>query len=197
MRKSILNKGDKYGKLTVIRFSYRNKRSRQFWLFKCDCGKEKVIDVQSIKRGDTKSCGCISTGKKTRHGMCRTRTYISWQMMKGRCLNKNYTEYKRYGARGIKVCDRWMKFENFYKDMGKRPKGKTLDRKDNNKGYYKDNCKWSTPKEQSNNQRTNCLLTHKGKTQNITQWAEELDINRGTLYSRLRNGWSVEKVLFK
>ncbi len=136
------------------------------------------------------------TGKflKT-HGMYGTQIYKSWSSMKSRCLNKNNKDHKDYGGRGITVCDSWLIFENFYADMGDRPQGKTLDRKNNDKGYCKSNCKWSTPKEQSNNMRKNCFLTYQNKTLSIRQWSEKLDIKYETIKSRLRYGWSVEEAL--
>lgn len=115
--------------------------------------------------------------------------------MKQRCLNKNREGYKKWGGRGITVCKRWMKFENFYKDMGERPEGMTIDRIDNSKGYHKSNCKWATPKEQSNNTRKNVFITYNGKTQTIAQWSEELGISYHTIYARLRKGWEIERVL--
>ncbi len=91
---------------------------------------------------------------KTTHGMHKTKTYSSWVSMKSRCLNKNNSGYKKYGGAGITVCDKWMTFEGFLSDMGKRPEGKTLDREDGKKGYSKDNCRWATYSEQNYNRRT-------------------------------------------
>ena len=195
--KEILKKGDKFGRLTAIKFVKRSKQGSQFWLFKCDCGNEKVILVNNVKRKLVKSCGCYKKEKLTKHGMVETRTYKSWEAMKTRCLDKNAPNYKNYGGRGITVCDKWMKFENFYTDMGKRPEEKSLDRIENNKGYYKKNCKWSTQKEQNNNKRNNILITFNGKTQNMKQWAEELNISYETLINRAKKGWDTETIFFK
>jgi len=133
-----------------------------------------------------------------KHGMVGTRTYKSWERMKERCSNPNHQHYKQYGERGIKVCSEWLGengFENFYKDIGNRPENKTLDRIDNNGNYCKDNCKWSTHKEQCNNTRTNRLITYKGKTKTMRQWEEGLNVKRGTLWARLNKGWSIKKSL--
>lgn len=155
-RKAIIKVGDKFSKLTAIKFNYK-RNGHQYWLFKCDCGKEKILRVGSVKNGSIKSCGCLRKKlmlKKFRtHGMCTTKIYEIWSSMKKRCLNKNNEHYKDYGGRGITICDKWLKFENFFKDMGEVPKGLTLDRKNNNKGYYKNNCRWANWKQQANNRR--------------------------------------------
>ena len=150
-------KGDKYNKLTAIEFDHRNKHGSQCWLFICDCGNIKVIRMDNVKNGGTKSCGCSKKNNKNglMHGMFGTPIYYSWTSMKQRCLNSNHQAYKHYGGRGIKICKRWINsFENFFADMGERPKGKTLDRFPNNDGNYEPkNCRWATPKQQRLNQR--------------------------------------------
>ena len=145
MLKPIIKKGDEFNRLTAIKFNHRNKRSNQYWLFKCCCGKEKVICVDAVKRGITKSCGCLKkeTTAKTKHGMRKTRVYYSWFCMKARCLNPNSPNYKNYGGRGITICKEWLEFRNFFRDMGERPQDRTLDRIDNDGNYCKENCKWS------------------------------------------------------
>lgn len=132
---------------------------------------------------------------KIKHGMYGTKIYSRWDAMKARCLNKNSKFFKHYGGRGITICKEWLKFENFYKDMGNCPQGKSLDRIDNNGNYYKENCRWATQEEQCNNMRKNHLLTYKNKTQTIAQWSRELGIGYSTIWSRIKYGWEVEKAL--
>lgn len=189
--KQIIKKGDKYNKLTAIKFSHKDKKSCQFWLFRCDCGNEKVIWVNNVKRGNTKACGCLYKI----HGKTKTETFKSWGDLRQRCLNKNDINYKNYGGRGITVCEEWLNFENFYKDMGDRPEGKSIDRINNDGNYCKENCRWATPKEQSNNRRSNHFITYKNKTQTISQWSEELRIKCGYISTRLHRGWSVKRAL--
>lgn len=130
---------------------------------------------------------------KIDHPLTGTPTFITWFSMKGRCLNPNNPGFKNYGGRGIKVCKRWLDFGNFCTDMGARPEGMTLDRKNNDKNYNKSNCKWSTIEEQNNNKRDTRLYEYKGKTFSIARWSRELGINAYTLYSRLDKGMSFEE----
>jgi hypothetical protein len=147
--------GFRSGKLVAM--SVTDKRTSTgcaIWLCKCDCGNSCEIRGEYIKRGHTKSCGCINKP----HGMTDTKTWISWKEMIRRCYNKNNDRYSSYGGRGIIVCERWLaSFVAFYDDMGERPEGKTLDRKDNNGNYEPANCKWSTASEQQQNTRKNKL----------------------------------------
>ena len=116
--------------------------------------------------------------------------------MAKRCNNPKDKRYKNYGGRGIKVCDRWHKFENFYADMGDKPMGMSIDRINNNGNYAPENCRWATPFEQANNTVKNRKIIFKGKTLTVAQWSRELGIKRTTLSGRLNNyGWSTEKAL--
>jgi len=116
----------------------------------------------------------------------KTPTYYSWSNMKTRCYNPNRASFVYYGARGITVCNRWLTFKNFYEDMGEKPEGTTIERINNDKGYSPENCKWASPKEQGRNTRHTKRITYGEKTQCIAAWAEELGINRYTLYTRLK-----------
>lgn len=130
------------------------------------------------------------------HGMRNTPEYQIWFDMKRRCNDPRIKRYKDYGGRGISVCDSWMTFSNFIKDMGKRPSEKhSLDRIDNNKNYSPDNCRWATTKEQALNSRRNVFLTHNGISLTIYEWAEKLGLKYTTLYSRYKRGWSTERIL--
>lgn len=104
---------------------------------------------------------------------------------------KHRPQYKDYGGRGITVCDRWREFVNFYADMGDPPAGLTLERKDNDGNYCPENCVWATRKQQYRNQRSNIRVTYKGETRVLSEWAEKLGINYGTVYHRIKNGWEV------
>lgn len=149
--------GQKVGRLLVIEYS-ASSDGRKAWICDCDCGNRVEVRGVNLRLGKTRSCGCLksermSDGIGKTHGMYGSRVNKSWSSMIERCTNEKNVSYKDYGGRGIKVCERWLSFENFYKDMGDRPPGMSLDRIDNKKGYEPGNCKWSTPKEQQNNRR--------------------------------------------
>jgi hypothetical protein len=150
--------GQRFGRLVVVELSEArtNSGSRKY-LCVCDCGIEKLFSAADLRRGDSKSCGCLKRerqveGSRT-HGSSRTPTYVTWTAMRRRCYNPNYGGFQYYGGRGIKVCERWQNFENFLQDMGERPVGMTIDRKNVNGHYDPANCHWATPIEQSRNRR--------------------------------------------
>lgn len=178
-KKAIEMSGVKSGKLLVIR-KVESRNRQAMWECICDCGNTFVTAGGAIRSGATTSCGCVGDNVLTKHGMYKTNTYSSWRHMKQRCGNKNFHQFNDYGGRGITYCERWKCFEKFYTDMGDCPKGFTLDRIDVNKGYYKENCKWSSRQEQSARQR----LSKRNKsgrsgvyqTQN-GKWQAEIRVN--------------------
>ena len=125
------------------------------------------------------------------------RIYHIWNGMIGRCTHPSYPSYERYGAKGISVCQEWMTFENFEKWALKNGYEKTLslDRLDNEKDYSPDNCRWSTFKEQENNRSNNRKLVYRGQEKTVSEWAEALGVNVATLFTRLKRGWSTERLL--
>jgi len=195
----------KFGKLIVIGFAER-KNKLTCWYCKCDCGKIIKAYTNDLTTGDTTSCGYFKKEalriRRTTHAHSidrknrgPSRTYITWQAMLNRCYNSNNKSFDYYGGRGIKVCERWKKFENFLEDMGERPTGLSLDRTDNEDDYYKENCQYADKITQCNNRRSNHLLNYKDKIQNITQWSKELNIGANVIRKRLRDGWSIERAL--
>ena len=151
--KSKIKIGDKFNRLTIIEEAGYNKRNRPLWKCKCSCGVVKIILGNALQTGNTKSCGCLSLESKTKHGMFNSVEYTTWKDMVKRCNKPSCSIYEYYGGRGITVCTQWLKFENFFKDMGIKPEGLTLERIDNDKGYYKGNCCWASMLEQSKNKR--------------------------------------------
>lgn len=186
--------------LTPVKPTGKNKYGI-LYLFKCVCGKTKVANLYQFNCGDLTHCGCKLSEYRSRatrtHGLSGTKIHKTWKHIKDRCLNSKCKSYPNYGGRGITMCERWMVFENFLKDMGQPPSVKhSLDRKDNSKGYCKANCRWATNREQTNNARSNVRISFNGRTQNISQWADELGIKYATLYGRIKTfKWSIEKAL--
>lgn len=197
--------GLRFNRLLVIGFAGKNNDSRLIWYCKCQCGKIGVYQGKYLSSGHTKSCGCFNkeqTSKASKtHGHATpgnpSQIYTIWGGIIARCTCPTNSSYERYGARGITVCERWSKFENFLEDMGERPgKGYSIERIENDKGYYEENCRWATRKEQMNNTRRNRILTFNGRKMNITQWSEELKIPMKTIYSRIMQyKWPVHRAL--
>ena len=135
--------------------------------------------------------------KNTKHGKCKTKEYRCWEDILRRCRNKNSPNFHRYGGRGISVCIKWLEsFEEFFRDVGPAPtKFHTIDRMDNDKGYFPENVRWATRKTQSNNRSTNRLVEINGVTKNISEWATELGINYQSVHARLRYGWDIVAAL--
>ena len=194
--------GKTFGRLTVLSFVGRTKKGEALYLCKCKCGKEKVIKGPSMVSGQTVSCGCRKkeilhdTAYKHYHGKRNTRAFNTWCSMIQRCCNLNHTSYKEYGGRGITVCERWKEFISFFEDMGERPSGTQLERIDNNKGYFPENCCWASRKEQARNRRTTMFLALDGEIKPVEVWSEELGIDAPTIRARVsRWGWSDEEAL--
>lgn len=146
--------GHRFGKLVAMRRA-PNKGAFTRWECICDCGKMIVTFSNGLRSGHAKSCGCLksylSKERALRHGMYRTKTYSSWRAMLSRCRNRKDVSFPYYGGRGIKVCDRWKSFDNFFEDMGERPTNTTIDRLSSDGNYEPGNCRWATREEQDAN----------------------------------------------
>lgn len=167
MRKNLI--GRRFGRLTVLSYAGPDKNRNAKWLCRCECGTEAVVRGFQMESGRAASCGCLMREKNgallkaraTRHGHDRrgqrTPEYRAWVNMRRRCEDPKHISFKWYGGRGIKVCERWQTYENFFADVGSRPPGMTLDRYPDNDGDYGPaNFRWATPKQQANNRRAPC-----------------------------------------
>lgn len=203
--------GRQFGRLTVRKVYFKEcpKRRVSFADCLCSCGKEHTVRVGGLTTGDIQSCGCwkreVDRKRHFIHGhTCRAEPgtearvrsleYGVWVGMVARCHNPRAAYWHCYGARGITVCSRWRKsFRQFLDDVGPRPSSThTLDRIDNDKGYYKENCRWATPLEQNLNRRTTRWVQYRGRRVTLVELSHLSKVSFGTVDSRLRRGWSVE-----
>lgn len=200
MGKIINLKGQKFGRLTVIKDVGRNNHGSILWLCQCDCGNKKVVNSGDLRKGNVSSCGCIRKTQLLKHGDSGTRLYNIWCDIKKRCYNHNCVAYKNYGGRGIKVCNEWLNnyqsfkvwsLDNGYDDT------LTIDRINNNGDYEPGNCRWVDMIMQANNTRKNVYIEYKGKIKTISQWSKILNMNPSTIRYRLNIGWQIEDVLTK
>lgn len=183
----------KFGRLTVLRRNTEKRITR--WLCKCDCGSQTVVHACHLKRGATLSCGCfrneVTSKNRLTHGYAATRPYHAWMHMMQRCYNPKASHFKDYGGRGIRVYPPWHTFENFWKDMNRKFEvGLELDRIDNNGHYSPTNCRWATRIQQTQNTRTNRLMSTPNGTMCVSEAARQFGIIPSTLHGRLRRGLS-------
>lgn len=193
-------KGQRFGRLTVISL-YDKKNGKNRWLCKCDCGGICYPTTSNLRGGTSTSCGCysreVAAKKATKHGDRYIRLYQEWQRMKDRTNGKHSTKYT---VKNIKVCPEWLHDYQVFKEWALShgySDELSLDRIDNSKGYSPDNCRWANRVTQNRNKDDNVLLTYKGETHTISEWAEILDVRYSTFYSRLKRGWSVEETIEK
>ncbi len=202
--------GKKFRKLTAIKFVENRSGNNPYWLFKCVCGQTKVISVYSVVKNKTISCGCnrekmLSGGLVHKiHGMSKTRFYEIWKNMHRRCYSPKSSRYSSYGGRGIVVCNRWHKFENFRDDMysdyleNSRKFGErktTIDRIDNDGNYELSNCRWSAPKQQARNRRTSHFYFIKSQKFTLPEIAEKFNLDYKILNDRMKRGWNLQRAM--
>ena len=212
--------GRTFGRLIVISDSgKRAKDGTIYWSCRCECGNILDVYSKSLTNGKTRSCGCLNmdslraNGKEAikhirqwmkknkhpsvTHGKTNSKEYVSWIKLKSRCENPNDIRYDLYGKRGIKVCERWKKFEEFYADMGSCPDGFSIDRIDNEKDYYPENCRWATKSQQQRNKRNNRKIEAFGEVKLLCEWSNKFGISPSTIFHRLKNNWSTEDAVSK
>ena len=203
MGKKVIKFGidDRFDRLTLIGFTTDND-GRAKWVCRCDCGNIVEVRPVDVRRGYTKSCGCLRketvVSKNYRHGDAYSRLYEIWCGIAKRCNDCNSKSYPNYGGRGIKRCDEWNDYNNFrqWAVNNGYSNNLTLDRINVNGDYSPDNCRWVDVRTQCRNKRNNHNVTYNGVTRSVAEWAELIGCGYNTLHARLhRLGWSIEKAL--
>ncbi len=188
--------GVTFGRLTAIkRSNNRGPAGEILWICQCSCNKKIEVRTASLRNGKTRSCGCLHHDAMIplRRNGFGTPELKAWKNMIRRCTDKNQRSWKNYGGRGIKVCKRWFKFENFLKDMGPMPSPSHTVERDNVDGHYcKSNCHWDTKANQTRNQRRSRKINYNGKMTCVAVLARKLGIDRKTLTWRLDKGWPIK-----
>ncbi len=191
--------GSRFGMLVVLRRA--GTRGKQpVWACRCDCGNLSIVDGYSLRKGHTKSCGCLKQRKGSaavqfKHGRSDTKLYRVWRSMLNRCENQNVKTFHLYGGRGICVCSEWHDFQTFLADIGEPPPGMTLERRDNDGNYEPANCEWVTQRAQCNNRRTTRRFEYRGELLTARELSDLSGIPYGKLMPRLRRGWSAERAI--
>ena len=196
MAKNLDLTGKKFGRWSVIKKQERRGLYGSVpWLCQCDCGVQRDIVASTLVDGRSRSCGCWKSEKARTHGKSRTAIYELWSGMLKRCSNTNSEQYANYGGRGIQVCERWKKFENFYADMGECPAGHSLDRIDNNGNYEPRNCRWATQKQQVRNKQNTFMVEFEGKQIALAELCERHGLPLKRTRNRIVVGWPLEEAL--
>ena len=194
--------GDRYGMLTIIRevepYYYKGKLTSRKFECRCDCGNTTITTLNRLRQGRVKSCGCLIGKSSKNNGQTNTRLYRIWTSIKQRCYYPKVISYKRYGGRGIIVCDEWLKnFDSFYiwAINNGYSDGLTIDRIDYNGIYEPSNCRWVDYITQGNNRSTNVLMYYNGEEHTIAEWSRILNISQQVIYNRKKHGWKTDKIL--
>jgi hypothetical protein len=196
--------GMKFGRLTAIRVVHKTQRGNM-WLCECECGKETCALPNSLTSGNTSSCGCLNRERILVHGFLAShrksplfrKAYMAWSNMKQRCYNPKNVRFYMYGARGIMVCDSWIKdFKAFIDHIGFPPSlSHSVDRINSNGNYQPGNVRWATIKEQQSNTRRNVFLTINGVTKCRAHWAREIGMSENGFKRRVNSGLTGDALL--
>jgi hypothetical protein len=187
--------GQRYGRLVAVR-RVQSLAGHARWLWRCDCGGERIALATNVKTGDTTSCGCANLERITTHGEAGTRTYRAWLGMKARAKGSGTWNKKYYQDRGITVCARWVKsFQSFFADMGECPAGQTLERIDNEGGYEPGNCKWATQSEQMANTRRTRRVIVDGVEMCLLHACKKLGVRYRTAMRRISRGMTPQEAM--
>jgi hypothetical protein len=182
----IIPTGCVFGRLTVVKDA-RDRSGKRAYLCSCQCGRVKIVNLQNLRRGLTKSCGCLHREIVSTHQMSNSPTHRSWSHMIQRCTNPKFKQFSDYGGRGISVCERWRRFENFLADMGTRPTSKSIDRwPDKNGNYEPGNCRWADSFQQNQNTRKSVYVLFLGERLSMSEFSRRIGMPRSTALDRIK-----------
>jgi hypothetical protein len=192
--------GQRFGRLIAERIDDARHQGRIRWRCRCDCGEAVDVLAKLLRNGHTQSCGCLSLdvhrASNSTHGGSSSSEFRIWVKMRARCNDPKSRRFARYGGRGIAVCTRWDEsFAAFLADVGRRPRGFSIDRIDNDGNYEPGNVRWAAPKEQNRNRSDNHKITVDDTTLTIAEWAERSGVAKNTLYGRIGRGMSPEEAI--
>ena len=193
--------GQRFGRLTAVGVAGK-RGTHTIWRCECDCGESTKVQVDKLRSGHTRSCGCIHreqlVQRNTVHDGAGTRLYWAWAHIKDRCNNEACKDYSLYGGRGIQVCDEWTNDFMAFRDWALAngySEDLSIDRINVNGNYEPSNCRWATAVQQANNKRSNHRVQFNGETHTLTEWERITGIQQSTIRQRLKAGWSVERAL--
>ena len=192
--------GQRFGRWTILSFA-RMTPGGQVWNAACDCGTKREVSAPQVRHGHSNSCGCATRdgalAYNTKHGLSRHRLYVNWHNMLSRCYDQDDRHFHRYGGRGITVCTQWrFSVVNFINDMSPTyTPGMTLDRIDNNGGYYPENVRWVHRSKQSMNRECVIWLNCPDGRMMIGEAVRRYGVKSTTIYSRYRRGWPINRIL--
>lgn len=195
--------GEIFGRLTVLSLAESRGDWRRRWVCACACGGTAITTTAKLRSGHAQSCGCLKNDRigalRRKHGGTGSPEFHTWAQIRQRCSNPNHPNFKRYGGRGIVVCERWSceaGYQNFASDMGRKPsRYHSIERIDNDGSYSPANCIWATRRTQANNRRSSTRLTHRGETRTLAEWSRLTGTAVATLSLRHRSGWSDERAI--
>lgn len=190
--------GQKFGQWTIIADTGKKKNNASVWLVQCSCGTTREIRIDRLTAGRSKSCGCYRThwpDSPRKHGLSGSKTYSSWVGMLNRCRLPSMKCWPRYGGKGITVCERWHKFENFLEDMGERPKGMTLDRLSSSGHYEPNNCRWATYAQQNRNKSDSVWIFFNGMIRTIDDISALTGVPRSTIETRMKKRFNIHEAV--
>lgn len=190
--------GQKYNRLTAIKFIKKDKHGGSIWECLCECGNTSYVRLGALRAGQVKQCSKCSNTDKISVPIMNKRIRNIYKGMKRRCYETNRAEYHRYGGRGISVCNEWLIYPDKFEEwslLNGYSETLSIDRIDNNGNYEPSNCRWTDDKVQGNNRRDNRTIEHNGESLTVSQWAGKLNIDRTTIYNRIQNKESLDSVL--